>query len=169
MSLNNVLHGVLEEYKKEYKKVEGLLSDAKPIINLKCKNLPDEKNYQTDCYQVGIGIKARQFWELITNPDSAEITNCLKKFLTEMIFNKLISVTVKAILNIVLNAFGIFAATLIRVLLYVMILIDRFIKATKSKDVKEKSLAMGEAIGYAYHIVKVILQVGKKRLLKLRK
>lgn len=169
MTLNNVLHGVLEEYKKEYKKIERLISDAKPIINLKCKNLPDEKNYQTDCYQVGIGIKARQFWELMTNPDSIEITNCLKKFLTEMIFNKLISVTVKAILNIILNAFGIFAATLIKVLLYVMILIDRVIKATKSKNVKEKSLAMGEAIGYAYHIVKVILQVGKRRLLKLRR
>jgi hypothetical protein len=169
LAFSKILHNVLDEYKKDYKKVEDLLKNAKPITELKCKNLPDDVNFQRDCYQVGVGVKARQFWELIKHPDSGEIKKCLKTILTEMIYEKLISVSVETIINIILNAVGFFMSTFFKVVVFAFIFIERVIKATTSKDVKEKSQAMGEAIGYAYHIVTVMLQVGRRRLLKLRK
>ena len=162
-SYNQIYEMVIKHYTKENKEIEEVIKNSATIVKLDCSSLPEEEDLQRNCFQVSIGVKARQFWELISQPDTSAIKKCLKVILSETLLVKLVSVAITTILNSVLNILGFFVSSILKAVLFAFYFIARLIKATKSKKVSERSQAMGEAVGFAFRVVLAALQVGKRR------
>jgi hypothetical protein len=165
-SYNHIYEMVIKHYTKEIEEISEILKNSAAIVKLDCSSLPEEEDLKRNCFQVSIGVKARQLWELISQPDTSAIKKCLKVILTEKLLVKLVSVAITTVLNSVLNILGFFVVSILKAVLFAFYFTARLIKATKSKNVSERSQAMGEAVGFAYRLVLATLQVGRKRRLK---
>jgi len=154
----------LIDLEKQYQVCSPKIQALKKIEGQNCSILPGELDHQKKCYQAGIAVKAKLFFDIIKNPPTDLIKNCIGVLFKGFVLQKLMNAAVEKVINVILNFFSAFVLSIIKTIYYAITLIYKIVQVFNAKSDDERSELMGECMGREINLILSIAQIRKRKI-----